>query len=667
MATRRSEFTVADQRPTDRRSPVRWILSHQRRNGRYLAGFLLGSLLMVLLNSSIPHLTGAAFDAVLARDDETVQTLTVIALALLALVLARGAFDLLARLSVEVLAKRIERDARDELYTSLLGKSQTFHNRQRVGDLMARAANDVRQLGHMYSPGIDLIVDSMLQGLVPFAFIALIDPRLLASPALFAVGFVVAIRHYMRRLNPVSVQMREQFGNLNAGLNEAVRGIEVVKATAQEDQEQHRFESNARAYRNYFVRQGMVQARYLPTLLLAVATAAALLHGLLLYRDGQITLGDLVAYLGLMGMLGFPTHISIFSFSLVQLGLVSARRILALMEAETELDQNPDGHRGDMRGEIVFENVSFGYGDEPVLRHVSFRAEPGQTIAIVGETGAGKSTLTKLVNRIYDVDEGRVLIDGIDVREWDLDALRSQISTIEQDIVLFSRSIAENIAFSLGQQASRDDIVQAAKDAQAHAFIEELEDGYDTVIGERGVTLSGGQRQRLAIARALLTDPSILVLDDSTSAVDSATEDEIQRAIRRILQGRTTLLITHRLAQIRWADKVLLLQRGQIVDQGTHEELYDRCPLYRRIFAHYDDITPLATSASVSETSPSSPPLAAAGVHTCDQDGRAAPQKSPTATLVDLAHGDNGASTAHRTVDEEALAMPRSSYEGEEH
>jgi ATP-binding cassette, subfamily B, bacterial len=364
-----------------------------------------------------------------------------------------------------------------------------------------------------------------------------------------------------------------------------------VKVTAQEAQEHRQFETNARAYRDSFVEQGLVQARYLPPLLLAVATAGALLHGLVLYRSGDLTLGDLVAYLGLMGLLQFPAMISIFTFSLVQLGIVSAGRIITLMDDDAELDQNPGGHQGRMRGELVFEDVSFGYGDDPVVRNLSFRAEPGQTVAIVGETGSGKSTLTKLVNRIYDPDKGRILIDGMDVRDWTLDSLRSQISTIEQDIVLFSRPIAENIAFSLGQRADRDEVVRAAKDAQAHGFIEELDEGYDTVIGERGVTLSGGQRQRLAIARALLTDPSILVLDDSTSAIDSATEDEIQQAIRRILQGRTTLLITHRLSQIRWADKVLLIQRGELVDQGTHDELLERCPLYRRIFAHYDEVT----------------------------------------------------------------------------
>jgi ATP-binding cassette subfamily B protein len=214
---------------------------------------------------------------------------------------------------------------------------------------------------------------------------------------------------------------------------------------------------------------------------------------------------------------------------------------------------------------------------------------PGQTVALVGQTGSGKSTLTKLVNRIYDADEGRVLVDGIDVRAWRLDALRSQISAIEQDIFLFSRSIRENITFSTGGTAEDAAVERAARDAQAHDFISGFKDGYETVIGERGVTLSGGQRQRIAIARALLTDPRILILDDSTSAIDSATEDEIQKAIRRLLEGRTTLLITHRLSQIRWADQILVLRNGRLVDQGTHEELLIRCALYRRMFTHYDE------------------------------------------------------------------------------
>jgi ATP-binding cassette subfamily B protein len=222
------------------------------------------------------------------------------------------------------------------------------------------------------------------------------------------------------------------------------------------------------------------------------------------------------------------------------------------------------------------------------LDNVSFTASPGETVAIVGQTGSGKSTLTKLVNRTYDVEAGRITIDGVDVSEWNLDSLRSQISTIEQDVFLFSRSIAGNIAFGLGQKATPSTIERAAHDAQAHDFITSFKDGYETVIGERGVTLSGGQRQRLAIARALLTDPRILILDDSTSAIDSATEDKIQQAINRILEGRTTLLITHRLSQIRRADKILVLEKGKVIDQGTHHELLARCALYQRIFARYE-------------------------------------------------------------------------------
>ncbi len=591
MHTPNSEFTVAGLRRSDRRGPVRWIWSHLRWHPLVLVGFLGGSAVMIVLNSMVPALTGTAFDAVLGDPDDRARELAIVSVMLLVVIVLRGGIDLVARLSSEVLAKRLERDARDELYVSLLGKSQTFHNRQRVGDLMARAANDIRQLSNMVNPGIDLIVDSGLQGIIPLFFIAAIDPRLLLVPMLFAAAFVVALWHYMRQLSPVSTRMREQFGDLNAGLNEAVRGIEVIKVTAQEEQERRRFSSRASRYRDSFVRNGLIQARYLPPLLLAVAMAGALWHGLVLYDAGDLSLGDVVAFMGLMALLGFPTFISIFAYSMVQIGIVSARRILTIMNTQTELDHNVAGHRADVRGEIVFENVTFGYDSvEPVLRGVTFTAEPGETVAIVGETGAGKSTLTKLVPRIYGVDSGRILVDGVDVGEWNLDSLRSQISTIEQDIVLFSRSVAENIAFSLGQRADRADVVRAARDAQADEFIDELDDGYDTVIGERGVTLSGGQRQRLAIARALLTDPAVLILDDSTSAVDSATEDLIQTAIRRILAGRTTLLITHRLSQIRWADKVVLLRGGEIVDSGTHDELLERCQLYRRIFAHYDEV-----------------------------------------------------------------------------
>jgi ATP-binding cassette subfamily B protein len=286
-------------------------------------------------------------------------------------------------------------------------------------------------------------------------------------------------------------------------------------------------------------------------------------------------------------LFGFPTFISLFAYSQVSLGLAGARRILELITTETELDENKEGYAAPINGAIEFRNVTFGYSDSPVLENVSFRVEPGHTVAIVGQTGAGKSTLSKLINRIYETTSGDVLVDGVSVRDWHLESLRQQISIIEQDIFLFSRTVAENIAFGC-PGATQEQIEQAAKDAQAHDFIMGFTDGYQTVIGERGVTLSGGQRQRLALARAFLTHPRILILDDSTSAIDSATEDQIQRAIERAAEGRTTLLITHRLSQIRWADQIVVLRKGRVAAVGDHETLMKVSEPYRRIFTRYE-------------------------------------------------------------------------------
>jgi ATP-binding cassette subfamily B protein len=581
------EFRAADEYHYDRRSAVRWILSHLFRYKHFMASFLFAAITAAILFSSVPRLIGVAFNEILSPDANA-ERLLQLALIILGLNLLRGVLDLVNAFSIETLGQRLERDARDELYVSLLGKSQTFHNRQRVGDLMARSTNDVRQLNPMMNPGVSLITESLMSITVPLIFIATIDTRLLITPVIFLVFLGVSLRHYMKQLNPVSNAQRFHNGQLNAGLNETLSGIEVVKSTVQEAFEKRKFLKNAQRYRDSFIQQGVIQARYLPVLFLSIAFAAAFGHGLWLLNHGELNVGELVAYMGLMNVLRFPTFISIFTFSLVQMGLAGAERILELMREETELDENPQGYAGEMRGEIVFDHVSFSHGAVKVLDDVSFRAAPGETIAIVGQTGSGKSTLTKLVNRTYDADSGSITIDGVNVRDWNLASLRSQISTIEQDIFLFSRSISSNIAFGLGQKATQSNIERAARDAQAHDFITSFKDGYDTVIGERGVTLSGGQRQRLAIARALLTDPRILILDDSTSAIDSATEDKIQQAINRILEGRTTLLITHRLSQIRRADKIIVLDKGKIIDQGTHPELLDRCALYRRIFARYE-------------------------------------------------------------------------------
>ncbi len=581
------EFTINNEYSFSQASPARWIISHLWRYKHLILCYMLASITANSLYMTVTLLTGVAFNAVLSG---SLDQLGHVGLTMLGVVFLGGCGDLGARFFPELVGKRVARDARSELYLSLLGKSQTFHNRQRVGDIMARAANDMTQLSNMIVPGLDILFDSNVSLVMTLIFIGSINLQLLLLPLLFTVSFLIAVRSYSRQLAPVSDEMRESFGELNAGLNESINGIEVIKATAQEEQEKRKFGKRAGLYRDLFVKNGMVQAWYMPPLLLSIALVFAFLHALLLVTQHQISIGSLVAFMGLMVFLRYPATNSNWSFSLVQLGVAGAGRILEILKEETDLDENSGGYHGiagGMRGEIVFEHVTFSYEGAPVLKDISFRAEPGSTIAIVGQTGSGKSTLTKLINRIYDVESGHILVDGIDVREWQLDALRSQISTIEQDIFLFSRSISENIAYGLGQKADQESIERAARDAQAHQFILDFKEGYATEIGERGVTLSGGQRQRIAIARALLTDPRILILDDSTSAIDSATEDEIQRAIHRVLEGRTTLLITHRLSQIRWADKVLVLRQGELIDQGTHDELLGRCETYRRIFAHH--------------------------------------------------------------------------------
>ncbi|MGD8753047.1 MAG: ABC transporter ATP-binding protein, partial [Anaerolineales bacterium] len=442
-----SEFTIPKLRQTIRTGPVRWILSHALHY--WYLGFVMviGAIGNALLAAAVPILVGRALNVISESPPDT-NALGQIAILILITQFVRAILQLGRNFSAELGAQRIERDIRGELYLNLLGKSMTFHSLQPVGDTMARATNDVREVNFMFSPGINLVVGSANFLIAPIIFAPQYHPWLILTPVLFAVTYGLALWQYLHELKPITDDLRNDFGRLNTRLAEAVDGIETVKGMAQENQEVTIFERNARQFRNGYVRQGDVEARFLPLLLMGLAQAGGLFHAFILYRQELLTLGDVVAYFGLLLLFGFPTFVSLFAYSQISLGLAGARRILDLINQETDLDQNVAGHDGLMHGEVEFRNLDFSYGDGDLsLENINVKVSPGQTVAIVGQTGTGKTTMVKLINRTHDVTRGSVLVDGIDVRDWNLEALRRQVSIIEQDIFLFSRSIKENIAF----------------------------------------------------------------------------------------------------------------------------------------------------------------------------------------------------------------------------
>jgi ATP-binding cassette subfamily B protein len=583
-----AEFVTQHGHDTDHRSPARFLWSHVKRQPWLLLAMLVGAFSNAALASALPYFTGLSFNALRADQTQAVMaTILTYALAIIGSQLVRSVLQLMRNASAETFSQRMERDVRDELYASLLGKSMSFHDGKPVGEIMARVTNDVREVNLLMNPGMNLLVGSSMFLIVPILVSPTFYPALILTPLIFVLIHAWVQYRFVQRLHPIAQEVRANFGRMNARLAEALDGLQVIKGAAQEEQEAARFDQLVDEVKKAFIEQGRIESQYISNLLFPLAIVISLIHSFYLYNLGLIDIGTIVAYNGLISLFGFPVFSSLNSLARLALGYASAQRILNIITDETDLDRNETGYSAPVKGDVTFENVSFGYGDNDILHDISFTAKAGHTVAIVGQTGAGKTTVTKLINRIYDTHSGRVLVDGIDVRDWNLQTLRSQISIIEQDIFLYSRSIAENIAFGR-PDAPMEEIIEAAKKAQAHDFISGFEHGYETVIGQRGVTLSGGQRQRLAIARAFLTNPPVLILDDSTSAIDSATEDKIQRAIYAAAQGRTTLLITHRLSQIRWADHIVVLKNGRVAAQGSHDDLMESSEDYRRIFAKYE-------------------------------------------------------------------------------
>ena len=561
-----------------------WLIKHMLyRSNKFLMGLFFISLFMAsYLNSFIYVKIGEAIDVFSGGQSDQVIIYTLL---ILFIGLGGPISGLLSRTFREIIAQRIERDVRREFYLSLLGKSQSFHDNQRIGDIMARATNDVRLLNFLISPAVGMILVAANNLIIPIYLIGTTYRlELMLIPTIFSVIFILYINKFLKKLTPPTEARRIAFGFMNTVLNESLSGIEVVKSMAQEEDSVEKYKESALGYRDAGIEQGDIQAKYLPLLFLSITVTLGLTIGVFYNRANLLSVGDVLGLVGLLLRLRFPVNASIRSFLMVKEAVIGAERLLEIMNKESEIYDSADSVSKEIKGKIKFENVTFSYPgtQSKVLKNISFEISEGQTVAIVGTTGSGKTTLTKLISRLYDVDSGRILIDGIDVRNISLESLRDQIAYIEQDIFIFSDSIFDNISF--GRNPSKEEVISVAQEAQAHEFIEKLPKKYDTEVGERGVQLSGGERQRVAIARAFITNPKILILDDSSSSIDSETEERIQKAIFRILRGRTTFIITHRLSQIRWADLIIVLRQGEIVNQGSHEDLLKNSEEYQKIF-----------------------------------------------------------------------------------
>ena len=509
-------------------------------------------------------------------------------LLIVAFAVARGLFAFSQSYLSEKLSQSLAFDFRNEIYAKVQRLSFSYHDRNQTGQLMIRATDDVEKVRLFIGQGLLLALQALvlLGTTLVILFLTNASLTLAILPVLPVALLMFVIFGFITQ--PMFLRVQVKLSRLNTILQENLAGIKVVKAFVREPQEEARFERAAED----LMRQQIQVAQAFSFLFPVVFLIANLGQAAMLYFGGQQIIGGSLTF---GEWQKFSLYLAFVFFPLGQLGFIisqmsqagaSAQRVFEILDAQSEVADKPDAiPLPPIRGRVEFEHVTFRYfgGSEPVLRDVSFVAEPGQTVALLGATGSGKSTIINLIPRFYDVSEGRVLIDGYDVRDVRLDSLRSQIGIVLQDTALFSGTIRDNIAFGR-PAASMEEIVAAAKAAAAHDFIIGFPQGYDTPVGERGVTLSGGQKQRIAIARALLLDPRILILDDSTSSVDALTEYQIQQALTRLMRGRTSFVIAQRISTVRNADLILVLDRGRIVAQGKHEELLENSAIYAEVY-----------------------------------------------------------------------------------
>ncbi|MGD0803249.1 MAG: ABC transporter ATP-binding protein [Candidatus Bathyarchaeia archaeon] len=501
------------------------------------------------------------------------------------LAITRFVFFIIHRYYRGVLSQNILRDLRRDLYNALINKSFSYLSQVRTGQIISRVTSDMNAIDLFYSETVRETFRMTLQLVIAVIILLFINPGLTGITLLTLPFIFLATRLYLPRVRSRMLAAKSQFDTLNGVLVEGITAQKLIKGFGQEDNFGARFEKENQGYVEKSLRTLKIQAAYTPsgTLISAVGIALVLVFGGILVVGGSLTLGELVLFGTYFTQLVGPVRMYARLIDFYQDGLVSARRVYEVIDIGRDV---PEAEHPitlpRLKGDIEFRNVSFSYGTAETLKDVNIKVESGEKVAIIGFVGSGKSALTELVPRFYDVTAGQVLIDGFDVREGSLKSLRSQIGIVLQDIYIFSTTIKENITFGK-PDATDEEVIAATKAAQIHDYISSLPKGYNTDVGERGLTLSGGQRQRVAIARVLLMNPSILILDDSTSNVDAETEVLIRKAIDALLEGRTALIITQRASTCENADKVVVVDEGQIAAIGKHDELLKTSEKYRRL------------------------------------------------------------------------------------
>lgn len=554
---------------------------------KYLKLNILGSILCiaaVIAAIYIPVITKELVDRVLIAGEFEIMNKLIITL--FGLTVIRIGTEYSRSYIFEHTSQKVLYDFRSDLYRKLQRQSFSYYDTVRTGTLMNRMVGDLQSVRELLNSGYVTLFEGLFRIATTLAMMISFSPSLTLALVVIVPITYFAMRAMSRQLRPVYRKVRASFETLSSIVQENLTGIRVVKAFGREDYEKDKFHQISSEWNQNNIEAADIRSVYIPVrrLIQGFSTVIILLLGGYLVMQEQITIGTLVAFNTYVIMLSGPIQQASHLVNLWENAKASLEKVFELMDEDIVLTNKPNAlPLPACRGEVEFKNVSFSYGEHPVLQDISFKMEPGTTTAVMGNTGSGKSTIINLIARFYDVSSGAVLVDGVNVKDYDYNELRKNIGIVFQETLLFSDTIANNIAFAV-PDASREEIERAAKIADAHDFILQMPQGYDTVIGERGIGLSGGQRQRIAIARAILANPKILILDDATSSVDMETEHQIQQTLKQLMDNRTTLIIAHRISSVKDADQIIVLDQGRIVEQGTHEQLINLGGKYYQTF-----------------------------------------------------------------------------------